>query len=113
MFSITMLSITHHTRKRPSTGTRTTHGPQSSRTDGCCAGHTCPSKVVEMAASGLADEDACVVHPHHVEAAPQWSRGWELKLLRQPEPLLILRQGRSASVAAAGCRDRSGNRRRQ
>jgi hypothetical protein len=25
----TMLSITHHTRKRPSTGPRTTHGPQS------------------------------------------------------------------------------------
>jgi hypothetical protein len=24
----TMLSITHHTRKRPSTGPRTTHGPQ-------------------------------------------------------------------------------------
>jgi hypothetical protein len=23
------LSITHHTRKRPSTGPRTTHGPQS------------------------------------------------------------------------------------
>jgi hypothetical protein len=27
----TTLSITHHTRKRPSTGPRTTHGPQSSR----------------------------------------------------------------------------------
>jgi hypothetical protein len=26
----TMLSITHHTRKRPSTGPRTTHGPQLS-----------------------------------------------------------------------------------
>jgi hypothetical protein len=25
----TTLSITHHTRKRPSTGPRTTHGPQS------------------------------------------------------------------------------------
>jgi hypothetical protein len=25
----TTLSITHHTRKRPSTGSRTTHGPQS------------------------------------------------------------------------------------
>jgi hypothetical protein len=28
-----MLSITHHTRKRPSTGPRTTHGPQSHRSD--------------------------------------------------------------------------------
>jgi hypothetical protein len=28
----TMLSITHHTRKRPSTGPRTTHGPHGVRT---------------------------------------------------------------------------------
>jgi hypothetical protein len=29
----TTLSITHHTRKRPSTGPRTTHGPHSSRVE--------------------------------------------------------------------------------
>jgi hypothetical protein len=29
----TTLSITHHTRKRPSTGPRTTHGPQNSATN--------------------------------------------------------------------------------
>jgi hypothetical protein len=30
----TTLSITHHTRKRPSTDPRTTHGPHSPTTDG-------------------------------------------------------------------------------
>jgi hypothetical protein len=32
----TMLSITHHTRKRPSTDPRTTHGPQSPGLVGLC-----------------------------------------------------------------------------
>jgi hypothetical protein len=52
-----MLSITHHTRKRPSTGPRTTHGPQERAGEGaakCARGlpHVCEHKCLATTKRG-------------------------------------------------------------
>jgi hypothetical protein len=70
----TILSITHHTRKQPSTGPRTTHGPQTCGGQSSNGRRRCARLASGRAPHGT-DQRTCSRHAHGntAQRTDQWS----------------------------------------